>query len=146
MSNLKSDFDSQLNEFLGRFGLKRGEFILRTLLNKPKASIGENKKRKLITRYTIAEASENFGLASEEIMKGTGRRASEARWAVVNILKLYTNTTYAELQDFLGFNKRALAYANRKCNEMLEVPRFEKEFNRKYRAIEIKLVAFLTKI
>lgn len=146
MASLRSEFDIQLNEFINRFGLNRGEFILRTILNKPKTSISEFKRRKLIIRYTIAEASEAFGLSAKELMKGRNKRASEARWAVVHLLKAYTLSTYGELNEFIGINKRALAYANRKCMEMLEIPKFEKDFNGKYRAIEIKLIAFITKI
>ena len=46
----------------------------------------------------------------------------------------------------LQIKERAAKYAVEKCNELIEVGKFERVFNERYMELEEKLVAFIAKV
>jgi len=146
MEGLKEKFDLQLDKFLKRYGMKKATQLLYSLVNPSPAKLDEQNNKRLITEYLTSQAAQVFGVTKSEIQSAGNRSAKEARWATVHLLKFYTRYTYKRLCKLFDANERQLKYACKKCSELLEVPRFEKEFNRKYQTLENNLIAFMNKI
>jgi len=146
MGEVTGDFQAALDAFVKQFGFNKGTFVLRRLIKRSTAKVDGKKMREIVIAFSINECAKVCGLSEEQVLKGTSRSHAEARWKAMHLVKFYTNASYAELGKLFGITGRAVMYAVTKCREMLEVPKFERQFNERYLAAEKSLIAYITKI
>ena len=146
MGNLKNDFDRNLDDFISRFGIEGAAMILKTFIRYTKLKCNNSKSKELIAEYVVLQAQEIFAVSKQQLEKGNCRWEVEARWAAVHLIKFYVGCSYTQLTNYFKRSPRALKYANRRCEALLETPRFQKDFNEKYRSMEQKLIAFIAKL
>lgn len=146
MGNLKNDFDKNLDQFINRFGIEGAGLILKNFTKHTELKCNSSKSKEVIADYVVLQALEIFAITKDQLENGNCRWEVEARWAAVHLIKFYVGCSYTQLTNYFKRSPRALKYANRRCEALLETPRFQKDFNQKYRSMEQKLIAFIAKL
>lgn len=146
MSTISDDFNERLEAFINRYGLAKAGDLLEMLTYDAPSGIPSSHKVKFYYNFLQLEALCTFDVTNEEFFKARLPLAKEARWTLIHLMKAYTQCSYDRIGRFLKMKPRAVRYARIKCDELLEVPKFEKAFNERYRELEEKLVAFIAKI
>lgn len=145
MSSVTEEFNERLEAFVQKYGLKNASGLLEvlTLQKMPKNMAARNR---LMSDFLQLEVLKTFEITLEEYRENRIKSAKEARWAVVHLLRAFTHLSHRRVGNLLLLSYRAARYAHDKCLELIEVGKFEKDFNARYTELEEKLVAFIAKI
>lgn len=146
MNTVADDFNERLEAFVNRYGLSKATDLLDMLMEEAPTGIPSAQKVKLFYEFLQLEALNTFDIENNEFEEARLPLAKEARWSIIHLMKVYTQSSYQRIGKFINMKPRAVRYARQKCDELLEVPKFEKAFNERYMELEEKLVAFMAKI
>jgi len=145
MSSIADEFNERLEAFVQKYGLSHASHLLEKLTNRS-ARHHSKKKNQLMFNFLQLEALETFEISNEEYQDNQKKLAKEARWAVIHQFRNFSQLSYKKIGEITKITHRATRYAHEKCEELIEVGKFEQAFNEKYLELEEKLVAFIAKI
>ncbi len=145
MSTIAEEFNERLEAFVEKYGLKNATELLATLTSntKPLYLTG---RYKIMSEFLHLETLKTFDLSMDEYNQNRSKSAREARWALVHVLRSFTRLSHRRVGQLLSLSYRASRYAYEKCEELISVGKFEKDFNARYQELEEKLVAFIAKL
>ncbi len=146
MSNVMDEFNERLEAFIDKYGIARATNLLDLFTKERADKEAVAKRNELLLKFLQLETLSTFEVDSEEFKEAKTKLSKEARWALVHLMKTYTRASYTEISEKLKIKPRAAKYAVEKCNEMIEVGKFERVFNERYMELEEKLVAFIAKV
>lgn len=143
--SIAEEFNERLEAFVQKYGLKNASGLLEVLTEQkmPKNRAAHNR---MMSDFLQLEVLKTFEITLDQYRENRIKAAKEARWAVVHLLRSFTHLSHRRVGQLLLLSYRAARYAHDKCIELIEVGKFEKDFNARYAELEEKLVAFIAKI
>jgi len=145
MSSVAEEFNGRLEAFVEKYGLSHASDLLDKLTNRG-TKRNSKKKNLLMHNFLQLEALETFDITNEDYEANRLKLAKEARWAVIHLFRNFSQLSFKKIGTIMGITYRAARYANDKCDQLIEVGKFEQSFNESYLELEEKLVAFIAKI
>ena len=136
----------QLTALIKQFGVIRAQRMIDKLLQASKIKQFEKDKVELLVLSTILEAQTLFKCERLQLNLYTDSNYSDGRMAAYHLLKKYTNLSYKELGVKFSQSKRAVIHHCNKCEDMLSVAQFHKEFVATYHKLEEHILGFMVKI
>lgn len=145
MSSVAEEFNERLEAFVEKYGLSHASDLIERLTNKSSQNT-TNTKNGLMCNFLHLEALETFDISNEQYQENRLKLAKEARWAVIHLFRNFSQLSFKKIGEIMEITYRAARYAHEKCDELIEVGKFEQAFNDRYLELEEKLVAFIAKI
>jgi hypothetical protein len=145
MITIAANFNERLEAFVEKYGLSHATVLLQRLTNENVRN-STNSRNRLMSNFLILEALDTFDIDMDQYEDNKLKLAKEARWAVIHLYKNFSQLSFNKIGKILEITPRAARYAHEKCNELIEVGKFEKTFNDRYVELEEKLVAFIARI
>ena len=151
MSLEKTDYNYQdlqesIDILLGKFGLQKTIEVLGSLSSNTSLSRSENNKQKLLLVFLISESIRVFDLQEKQFYTSSIQEYKEARMACYFLLKKYSDMSYAKIGEGFSKSKRAILYNYQKCEEMLSIGQFYKDFVLRFKALENNTINFIVKL
>lgn len=145
MSSIAEEFNERLEAFVEKYGLSHASDLLERLTSKDSLQ-SSIKKNQLMCNFLHLEALETYEITNEQYKENKTKMAREARWAVIHLFRNFTQLSFKKIGEIMKITYRAARYAHEKCEELIDVGKFEQAFNDRYDELEEKLVAFIAKI
>lgn len=145
-NHITDEFNERLEAFVDKYGLSKASDLLELITNEPPVQEDVAKRNELLMKFLQLETMTTFEINIDEFREGKLKLAKEAKWALVHLMRTYTRASNRKIGEMLTITERAAKYAAQKCNELIEVGKFERVFNERYMELEEKLVAFIAKV
>ncbi len=145
MSTVAEEFNERLEAFVEKYGLTHASELLKKLTV---ASTKNNTitKHRMMSNFLQLEALQTFDISMDEYKSNQSKLAKEARWAVIHLFRNFTQLSFKKIGSLMSITQRAARYAHEKCEELIEVGKFEQSFNDRHIELEEKTVAFIARI
>lgn len=140
------DLQTSIDQLLGKFGLHKTLEIIQSLTNNTTLKAKDDEKAKLLLVFLIAKSIEIFQLHEPQFYSSAVQEYKEARMSCYYLLKKYTDSSYAIIGEHFGQSKRAILYNYHKCEEILSIPQFYKDYVSKFKLLEDHVINFLAKL
>ena len=138
-------FSTALDAFIKRFGVSKAAYIMQLLSDQDSAEFDGKRYKRNLTKLVIEECAKVFGISSQDVLNGKARTCYESRWVAVHLIREYSNSTYADLCNYLDKPERTFTMLIPNASKHLTYQKFEKSFNKKYRQVEAAVIGFITK-
>jgi len=145
MSSIAEQFNERLEAFVEKYGLSHASELLKKLTIEPSKNNTLTKHR-LMSNFLQLEALQTFDISMEEYKSNQSKLAKEARWAVIHLFRNFTQLSFKKIGTLMSITQRAVRYGHEKCEELIDVRKFEQSFNDRHIELEEKIVAFIAKI
>ncbi len=140
------DLQTGIDQLLGKFGLSKTLEIIHSLASNTQLKTREDEKAKLLLVFLKAKSIEVFQLQEATFYTSVVQEYKEARMSCYYLLKKYTDSSYAIIGEHFGQSKRAILYNYHKCDEMLSIPQYYKDFVSKFSVLEDHVINFIAKL
>ncbi len=140
------DLQNSIDTLVGKFGLKKAIEVVESLSNNTQLITNDSEKFKLLFVYIISQSIEVFQLEEATFYTSTIKEYREARMACYLILKKYTGNSFGIIGEHFGQSKRAVMYHYHKCDEILSIPQYYKDFVQKFKILEDGVINFIAKL
>ncbi len=140
------DLQSGIDQLLGKFGLPKTLEIIQSLTHNTKLNTKGDEKSKLLLVFLITKSIEVFQLQEDSFYTSTVQEYREARMSCYYLLKKYTDSSYAIIGEQFQQSKRAILYNYHKCEEILTIPQFYKDYMSKFKLLEDHTINFIAKL
>jgi len=141
-----TDLQKNVDELVGRYGLQKAVTILANFSSNTKIKVSNPQKLRLITDYIVAKCITIFDIEEEQLNNSTIREYREARMACYHVLSKYTDMSYARIAERFGWKYHNVFYFYHKCEEILSLPTYYKNFVTMYKALELSAINFISNL
>ena len=140
------DLQHSVDTLIGKFGLKKTIEVLESLSENTQLKPKESDKIKLLFVYIVSKSIIVFDLKEEDYYTNTIQEYREARMSCYYLLREYTGISYRKIGEDFKQTKRAILYNYQKCEDMLSIPTYYKEFADRFKTLEDHLINFIAKL
>lgn len=140
------DLQNSIDTLVGKFGLKKAIEVVESLSNNTQLITNDSEKFKLLFVYIISQSIEVFQVEEATFYTSTIKEYREARMACYFILKKYTGNSFGIIGEHFRQSKRAVMYHYHKCDEILSIPQYYKDFVQKFKILEDGVINFIAKL
>ena len=140
------DLQHSVDTLIGKFGLKKTIEVLESLSENTQLKSKESDKIKLLFVYIVSKSIKVFDLKEEDYYTNTIQEYREARMSCYYLLRKYTGISYRKIGEDFKQTKRAILYNYQKCEDMLSIPTYYKEFADRFKTLEDHLINFIAKL
>ncbi len=141
-----TDLQHSVDELVGKYGLEKAVQMLKIFSQNTQIKVTNPRRLKLITDYVVAECAEIFDVNEQQLSSSTIREYREARMACYHLLSKYTGSSYARIGQRFGWEYHNVFYFYHKCEEILSLPGYYKNFIKMYNALEASTINFISKL
>ncbi|WP_010520459.1 hypothetical protein [Aquimarina agarivorans] len=141
-----TDLQERIDVLIGTFGLSKTIEVITSLTNNTELITKDNEKMKLLLVFLISQSIQVFDLKEANYFTSTVQEYREARMSCYYLLKKYTGSSYAKIGEDFKQSKRAVMYNYNKCDEILSIPQFYKQFIEKFKTLENNFINFIAKL
>ncbi|WP_062062759.1 hypothetical protein [Aquimarina longa] len=128
-----SDLQKGIDELISKFGISKTTQIIEKLSGKGTFRNESQDVKKLIS-FIISKSKQLYE-----------HETNYSRMAAYHLIKKYTNRSYKQLGKDFEQSKRAAIYHHNKCEELLSIPKFHKNFTEIYKNLEDAIIQFIAK-
>lgn len=140
------DLQCSIDTLIGKFGLQKTIEVIESLSNNTKLSVRDQEKSKLLQVFIISQSIKVFHLKEAQFYTSSVQEYREARMSCYYLIKKYTDSSYAKIGENFNQSKRAILYNYHKCDEILSIPQYYKDFVEKFKSLENNTINFIAKL
>jgi hypothetical protein len=140
------DLQKGIDLLISKFGISKTVRIVKQLSGNATFKKNEKQKVQLLVTFIISESQRLFDSEEPQAEEESPRGFNDARMTAYHLIKKYTDMSYQQLGKPFGQSKRAVIYHYNKCEELLSIPQFHKDFTEIYKTLEENIIQFIAKI
>ena len=141
-----NDLQRSVDELVGKFGLEQTIGIIKRFSGNTQLGKKQSFKLRLVKDFMVGRCIEVFDLKESEFYHSEITEYRNARMACLHLLHKFTGCSHARLGEYFDRKRHQVIYYLHKCNEILEIPQFHKDFVGLYRELESSAVHFISSI
>ena len=140
------DLQQSIDTLIGKFGLQKTIEVIESLSSNTKLTARDEEKSKLLVVFIISQSIKVFDLKEDRFYSSSVQEYREARMSCYYLIKKYSDSSYAKIGESFNQSKRAILYNYHKCDEILSIPQFYKDFVEKFKSLENNTINFIAKL
>ena len=141
-----SDLQESVDALVLEFGLERAVSMIKGLSHSSKIIRKAVGRYELIKDYVIGEAILIFELDKKHFFKANFREYRQARMVCYHILSKYIKDSHSQIATAFDRKRGSVFYYIHKCEEILSLPEYYKDFLEKYKALESLTLSFISNL
>ena len=140
------DVQQSADDLILEVGLAKAHRMIRGLSRNSNIIRKTEGRYELIKDYIIGEAILIFKLDKKHFFNANFREYRQARMACYRILSQYAKDTHSQIATAFGRKRGSVFYYIHKCEEVLSLPKYYKDFVEKYKTLEARTLHFISNL